>query len=299
MDNELVLLAPVTGQFRLDLSRFAARPGPHLVACWFPPAEGRVTEAFELLAAPEPLQSLNPGPRTVPLRKRNVDPNRDVFILMLLSIGLLFGALRVTYGFSLSRFLRFQMVTRERLDDVRGTGNTPFSTPLTLLLVFAFLLSFSLFVTMIHTKLENNLLSRYLFALSDADVTLRVGLYALVGLVFIAARYAFLWIIGYVFDLSAVVFVQYREFVQTLIFTGLYLPLIIVLHLALSVRAPALVLLLSNSVVFMLLGVLVVRTGLEIRRRQSLLNLQLFSYLCATEVIPLTILLKAIVFPAM
>ena len=77
---------------------------------------------------------------------------------------------------------------------------------------------------------------------------------------------------------------------------GLFLPMVMLLYLGLNQRLPETVLWVSNGVVSLLLVGTVWRVARTLHRKNSLLNLHLFSYLCATEVIPLIILLKLIVF---
>jgi hypothetical protein len=101
---------------------------------------------------------------------------------------------------------------------------------------------------------------------------------------------------GYIFDVTELVMVQYREFVRTILFMGLFLPLVMVLYLSLNQTLPEAVLWISNGVVSLMLIGTVARIARTLSRRVSLLNLHLFSYLCATEVIPLLVLLKVIVF---
>jgi hypothetical protein len=113
---------------------------------------------------------------------------------------------------------------------------------------------------------------------------------------FVIGKYLFLELMGYIFDVTDLVMVQYREFVRTILFMGLFLPLVMFLYLGLNQRLPETVLWVSNGVVSLLLIGTVLRVARTLHHKASLLNLHLFSYLCATEVIPLVILLKLIVF---
>jgi hypothetical protein len=75
----------------------------------------------------------------------------------------------------------------------------------------------------------------------------------------------------------------------------LLLPLVLLLYLGLNARWPGVVSL-ANGCVLLLLTATVLRVALTLHQRASLLNLHLFAYLCATEVLPLAVLLKLIVF---
>ena len=106
----------------------------------------------------------------------------------------------------------------------------------------------------------------------------------------------FLTLMGYIFDLTPLVSLQYREFVRTLLFMGIFFPLIMILYLAFNTVVPQLVLLISNIAVSTILIVTVLRIFYTLNKKFALRNLHLFSYICATEIIPLIILLKLIVF---
>lgn len=291
LDNRLVFVATKPGSYSLDLASFVQRSGRHLLAYWHPATAPDPSAFGEALSGQLPSADL-------PVIQRRVaaDPNREVFIVCLLVVGLLYGVLRVSFGISLSRFFRFQVVTRQSSEARSGLGSLP-STPLTVLFILAFALSFALLIVIVHTNLENGLIFRYLFPLSDLAVTVRVAVYTGLVFAFVLARYLFLYAMGYVFDLTALVRTQYREFVRTVLGAGVYLPPLILLHLALSDTMPTAVLQVSNTVLALLLLLAVGRSAVVLHHQRSLFNLHLFSYLCATEVIPLIVLLKLIVFP--
>jgi hypothetical protein len=137
---------------------------------------------------------------------------------------------------------------------------------------------------------------RRLFDVPESAIVVRVLLYAALIAAFVLGKYLFLELMGYIFDVTPLVIVQYREFVRTILFMGLFLPVVMLFYLALNQTLPEMVLWISNGVVSLMLVGTMLRITRTLHRRTSLLNLHLFSYLCATEVIPLTILLKLIVF---
>ena len=69
-----------------------------------------------------------------------------------------------------------------------------------------------------------------------------------------------------------------------------------VLYLGLNAYMPEMILVLSNVAVSLVLVLTILKVFITVNKKASVLNLHLFSYLCATEVIPLAILLKLIVF---
>lgn len=295
LDARLVFTAPASATYTLNLNRFVTNPGIYLLACWHPfaPPDPTAFLTGELVSAtPDAATTVVAQPRP----HLAADPNRNVFILLLLAVGLLYGTLRIAFGVSISRFLRLQIATRQGGELRLATGTLP-STPLTVLFVLGFSLSFALLIVIVHTRLENALIFRYLFPISDLDITLRVGLYTVLILAFVLLRYVFLYVVGYVFDLTTLVRVQYAAFIRTLLQTGVWIPVVILLHLVLSDIAPNAALRFSNALLALLLITIVARSGAALRTRDSLINLHLFSYLCATEVIPLIVLLRLIVFP--
>jgi hypothetical protein len=103
-------------------------------------------------------------------------------------------------------------------------------------------------------------------------------------------------ILGYTFGLEPLVNIQYREFLRTTLLAGLFLPLVLLLYLSLNGSFPnAVAWTASATIGFVLVGT-VLRVARTLHHHTSLLNLHLFAYLCATEVLPLLVLLKLIVF---
>ena len=101
---------------------------------------------------------------------------------------------------------------------------------------------------------------------------------------------------AYIFDVSGIVNTQYREFLRSILFMGMFLPFVMLLYLAFNQINPSVVLLCSTLAVSTLLILTVLRVGLTLNKKVPLQNLHLFSYLWATEVIPLAVMLKLIVF---
>lgn len=234
--------------------------------------------------------------KTLPRSMILTDVNRNVFIVLLLIVGLLYGTLRTAYGISLSRFLRLELATRQGGEVRLAIGALP-STPLTVLFGLGFALSLALLIVVAQSNFEASVVLRNLFPLSDSDILLRIGLYTGLVLTFVLVRFVFLSIVGYVFDLTALVGVQYAAFVRTLLLAGAYIPPTIMLHLVLAAEAPTVARRLSDLLLALLLLAVVVRSFVALRARYSLLNLHLFAYLCATEVIPFLVLFRLIVSP--
>jgi hypothetical protein len=90
--------------------------------------------------------------------------------------------------------------------------------------------------------------------------------------------------------------VQYREFLRTTLLAGLVFPAVLLLYLGLNTGHPQAVAVAASSAIALVLVGTVLRVGHTLHQHASLLNLHLFAYLCATEVLPLLVLLKLIVF---
>jgi hypothetical protein len=101
---------------------------------------------------------------------------------------------------------------------------------------------------------------------------------------------------GYIFGLEQIVQAQFSEFLRSLLFMGLFLPVVMLLYLALNNTVPETILTVSSLAVLLVLVITVFRVFATVNKKTSVINLHLFSYLCATEVIPLAIMLKFIVF---
>ncbi|WP_165370501.1 DUF4271 domain-containing protein [Hymenobacter persicinus] len=299
LDNRLVFTASRPASYTLDLAELlpkTERLGNHLLCVWQPEVppnlasftnatvvpvaqSGKGTATAALLAQPRPLGH----------------QGQNVFLCFLLVIGLLYGGIRATYQPGFARIYQFEGLWSKQSND-QDFLTKPTLTWLNLLLVMVFALSFALLLVAIHTNIQTIVILRRLFDVPESAIVLRVLLYAALIAGFVLGKYLFLELMGYIFDVTPLVMVQYREFVRTILFMGLFLPLVMLLYLGLNQTLPETVLWVSNGVVSLMLVGTVVRIARTLHRRASLLNLHLFSYLCATEVIPLVILLKLIVF---
>jgi len=171
----------------------------------------------------------------------------------------------------------------------------PAFTWLNLGLVMLFSLSLALLLTALHTDFSSLPLLQGVFNVPDSAIFVRVLLYTSLILAFIFSKYVLVELLSYIFDLRALVNLHYREFLRTTLLLGLPLPIVLLFYLGLNAHWP-LVVELANGFVLLLLTFTVLRVGRTLHQRASLLNLHLFAYLCATEVLPLAVLLKLIVF---
>jgi hypothetical protein len=298
LDNRLVFTAASPASYTVDLASLLPaqeRSGAHLLCVWqpeVPPNLASFTNAAVVplahtgKASPPTLQA-QPRPRG--------HQGQNVFLCFLLLIGLLYGGIRANYQPGFARIYQFEGLWSKQAND-QDFLTKPTITWLNLLLVLVFALSFALLLVAIHTNIQSIVILRRLFDVPESAIVLRVLLYAALVAGFVLGKYLFLELMGYIFDVTPLVMVQYREFVRTILFMGLFLPLVMLLYLGLNQTLPEAVLWISNGVVSLMLVGTVVRIARTLHQRASLLNLHLFSYLCATEVIPLVILLKLIVF---
>jgi len=298
LDNRLVFTARVPASYTVDLSLLlptGSLAGPHLLCVWQPDA----TPDLASFSNAVPVVAAKPGaaaPASLAAQPRpRGHQGQNVFVGFLLLIGLCYGGLRATYQPGFTRIYQ--------LEGLWGKGAAeqdflikPTLTWLNLVLVLLFSLSFALLLVAIHTNIQSIVILRRLFDVAESAIMVRVLLYTLLVAGFVLGKYLFLELLGYIFDVTELVTIQYREFIRTILFMGLFLPVVMLLYLGLNQRLPETVLWVSNGVVSLLLVGTLLRVARTLHRKTSLLNLHLFSYLCATEVIPLIILLKLIVF---
>ena len=109
-------------------------------------------------------------------------------------------------------------------------------------------------------------------------------------------KYLYISLLAYTFDLRELAAVQYREFLRTTLLAGLFLPFVLLLYLGLNGRHPTAVASTAAAVITLVLVGAVLRVLHTVHQRASLLNLHLFAYLCATEILPLLVLLRLLVF---
>jgi hypothetical protein len=299
INNQLVFTADSVASYTVDLTRlyrFPKTEGRYLLCIWHPTGQPDFATFKNQTAIPVTTFSATiakTGP--VSWTKTRINHNYNAFIIFLLLIGLIYGSLRTNYAsdfqslFRVSNFLRHSALEE-------GFLAKPISSWSSILFVVAFSLSFALLIVAIHTNIQNIVIFNRLFSVSETDITSRILFYTLLIFAFVILKLLFLTLMGYIFDLTPLVSLQYREFVRTLLFMGIFFPLIMIVYLAFNTVVPQGVLLISNVAVSTILIVTALRIFYTLNKKFSLRNLHLFSYICATEIIPLIILLKLIVF---
>lgn len=297
LNNRLIFKADSTANYTLDLARFSrgAEPveGKFLLTVWHPGQQPNVGTFRNVPLVADTKQQPDQRPFSVQVREY---VNQNAFIIFMLLIGLIYGLLRVSYPadfrsqFDLNRFLR-----SNPQEDLYTVGK-PVGAVSNMLFVLAFSLSMALLIAAIHTNIQHVRLFNRLFPVSEADITTKILFYTLLIFSIVLLKYIFLKVMSFVFGLEQLVQLQYREFLRSLLFMGLFLPLVMLLYLSLNMMMPEKILLISSLAVSLLLVITILRVFYTVNKKASVINLHLFSYLCATEVIPLAIMLELIVF---
>lgn len=300
LDNQLLFTAPAAGRYTLDLGTRvpAARQGrPHLLAVWQPDGYP-VLSTFSADAA-VPVAAATAGPTATagigPARLRLPPAQaQNVLLLFLLLLGVLYGIVRGAFPAALDPVLQ--------VSELGGVSNEPQAflsrpafTALNLVLVVLFSLSLALLLTALHTDFSSLPLLRQLLDVPESAVVARVLLYTVLVMSFVLVKFLLVELMSYIFDLRELVNAHYREFLRTTLLLGLGLPLVLLLYLGLNARWPAVVQV-ANGSVLVLLTLTVLRVAHTLHQRASLFNLHLLAYLCATEILPIAVLLKLIVF---
>ncbi len=297
IDNQLIFTARTATVYSLDLARLLPvqlAPGTHLLAVWQP-------EGFPALASFSGVSPSGAGPGQPEAHAGQAQPRlpgpqgQNIYLGFLLVLGLSYGAVRTTYQPGLARIFQ--------IEELFGTGSDqqafltkPAFSLLNLLLVLLFALSFALLLTAIHTDLQNLPLLRRVFDVPETAIVARIVLYTAIITLFVFGKYVYVGVLGYIFGLQPLVNIQYREFLRTTLLAGLFLPLVLLLYLSLNGSFPRSVAWAASTAIGIVLVGTVLRIARTLHRQASLLNLHLFAYLCATEVLPLLVLLKLIVF---
>jgi hypothetical protein len=297
LDNQLLFSADSSAVYTIDLVErlkgTAPAKGLSLLCIWHPTDQPNYT-AFANAQEEEEVTTAAPEARTLVNLVRE-DRNQNAFILFLLLIGLIYGSLKVSFPadfnslFRISNFVRTSTLEEGFLAKPIGSWSIVF-------FIVAFSLSFALLIVAIHTDLQQIYLFNRLFSFSETDIVSRIFFYSLLTFLFFILKYLFLRLMGFIFDLSSLVRTQYREFVRSTLFMGVFLPVIMLLYLTLNAAIPTTVLLISNVAVSILLITTSLRIFRTLNKKAPLLNLHLFSYICATELIPLMVILKLVVF---
>lgn len=297
LDNQLIFTARAAATYSLDLAQLLpaqASAGTHLLAVWQP--NGSPALASFVGKKPQTAVMGTLGTLVGAAQPRLPGPQgQNVYLGFLLVLGLSYGAVRSTYQPGLARIFQVEELFG-RGGDQQAFLAKPAFTLLNLLLVLLFALSFALLLTAIHTDLQNLPLMRRFFDVPETAIVARVLLYTAVITTFVFGKYVYVGLLGYTFGLQPLVNIQYREFLRTTLLAGLFLPVVLLLYLSLNGTYPRAVAGVASGVVGTVLVGTVLRVARTLHRHASLLNLHLFAYLCATEVLPLLVLLKLIVF---
>ncbi|GAA4046054.1 hypothetical protein GCM10022409_35140 [Hymenobacter glaciei] len=298
LDNQLVFTASASTTYAFDLALLLPSqlaPGRHLLAVWQPDGSPALASFSGVAAVASASATGLPKVAGLALPRLPAPQGQNVYLGFLLLLGLSYGAIRSTYQPGLARI--FQI---EELFGVSGDQSAflvkPAFSLLNLLLVVLFALSFGLLLTAIHTDLQNLPLLRQFINVPESAIVGRVVLYTAIITSFVFGKYLFLSLMAYIFGLQPLVDVQYREFLRTTLLVGLILPLVLLLYLSLNGTFPQAVAWAASIAIGLVLVGTVLRVARTLHRHASLLNLHLFAYLCATEVLPLLVVLKLIVF---
>ncbi|AWM33822.1 DUF4271 domain-containing protein [Hymenobacter nivis] len=296
VDNQLIFTADQIGPYTFDLAQrlpAGLAPGTHLLGVWQPGGSPALASFTAAAAAPPDA----PPDTTAKIAQiRAPDPlGQNVLLSFLLVLGLLYGGVRATYQPGLARVFRFDELFGNTPEQGTFLARPAFSL-LNMLLVLLFGLSFALLLIALHTGLENLPLVRQFVAVPERAIVARVLLYAALIAGFVLGKYLYVSLLAYTFDLRELVAVQYREFLRTTLLAGLFLPFVLLLYLGLNSSYPAAVAGTAAAVIALVLVGTVLRVLHTVHQRASLLNLHLFAYLCATEILPLLILLRLLVF---
>ncbi|WP_208129832.1 DUF4271 domain-containing protein [Hymenobacter sp. BT559] len=300
LDNQLQFTAQRAGRFSLDLAAVVppARLGQsHLLAVWQPdgyPVLSSFSAEVGRPAQPVAAAVAHATPLS-PLQLRlPAGQGTSALLLFLLVLGLLYGVVRSAYPAGLARILQVNELFGSA-NDPQNFLTRPAFTWLNMGLVLLFSLSLALLLTALHTDFSSLPLFQQVFDVPESAIVARVFVYTGLILSFVLGKYLLVELLSYIFDLRLLVNLHYREFLRTTLMLGLLLPVVLLLYLGLNARWPGIVGL-ANGCVLLLLTATVLRVARTLHQRASLLNLHLFAYLCATEVLPLAVLLKLIVF---
>ena len=300
LDNQLQYTATKAGRFSLDLAATvpADRLGqPHLLAVWQPEGYPALSSfSAEVSPIAQPVATTATAATRLPHLQLRVPPSQgtNVLLVFLLVLGVLYGVVRSAYPAGLARILQVNELFGSSADP-QNFLTRPAFTWLNVGLVLLFSLSLALLLTALHTDFSSLPLFQQVFDVPESAIAARVLVYTGLILSFVIGKYLLVELLSYIFDLRLLVNLHYREFLRTTLLLGLLLPVVLLLYLGLNARWPGVVSL-ANGCVLLLLTATVLRVARTLHQRASLLNLHLFAYLCATEVLPLAVLLKLIVF---
>lgn len=207
----------------------------------------------------------------------------DVYILCYLLILSLLAILKTRYPRRFSEFFSFNyMLPNNASDDLVIKS---LSTPG---LLFILINSFA--IALIYL-LTNHFLTNSGFSPTYVSLSYFLKL-AFFVILFFTAKFVFMKIIGWIYNIEAIVKIQFFELVKVL----LNFNILIVSLLVISLSFPFFEHRFSSSIfiylVLFVFLIVVLRNSFLIFKLSGFRNLYLFSYLCTTEILPFVIMIK-------
>ena len=293
LNNRLVFRAHRAGEHTVDLSNLAGLVNPSNGKMLF--TISHPTELPAYWSYHTPFTHANPSESAVSEaqpRLLKTEKEQYTYIFFLLGLGFLYGFLRVNYGTDWAAIYNPAFLKRLATEDT--FYKKPIGSVSSFLFLLAFALSMSLATIAVQRNLQETLTLGRVFEDNRSGVVSSIVLGTAVVIVAMLLKLVFLQLVAFIFNYQKLVPIQYREFIRSSMFFGIGLPVILVLYLSFGQAGQAQVGLAANGMLMLLLTVPMVRVLYLVGSRYRLADVQLFCYLCATEIIPLAIILKII-----
>jgi hypothetical protein len=218
--------------------------------------------------------------------EREKTPGENIYIILFLLILFLFAFVKNKYYRRFSEFYDFTKLLPSSLgDDNNNLVLDVFSLP-SVLFILINSLSWALLMATLGGKQYNY----------DLSTISGLGLVIFIIIVIYFLKYFYLEIMGWIFNLKQLVKVQFFELVKVSLKINLFLvPLVIVAFYSKGRIGE-----ISNKFFLYILlfcfFISLIRASSLIFKLTAFRNIYLFSYLCTTEILPLVIIIKLILF---
>ncbi len=289
-DGHLTQCYDQPGNYTIDLSAYDTLETALWLTFHHPQSAYDHVSAVQLIRADAASPALaDRAPPALEPRRRPTLPGREFVTLALLLLGTGYVAVRRVAGPGFQAFFRLSRFFTDRVSDYSGDRRMGVTS---LLLILLNCLTIGLVFYALQQYYEQATWLGFLRILRRMSVVGQVLYLALLVLSYYGLQLVIIYLFGWLFRLRGVAAAHYFEFIRFTTFTGLALALLVLALFNVQSYTPAQLVPVVGGVAAALLLSRILKVGLLLGKSASYHILYLFSYLCATELIPIFIIIK-------
>lgn len=229
------------------------------------------------------------GQSSLQPQRRSTLPGREFVTIALLLLGIGYAAVRRVAGPGFQAFFRLSRFFTDHVSDYSGDRRMGATS---LLLILLNCLTIGMVLYALQQSYEQAAWLGFLRTVRRMSILGQVLYLALLVLSYYGLQLVVIYLFGWLFQLRGVAAAHYFEFIRFTTFTGLAMALLVIALFNVQAYTPAQLMPVVGGVAATLLLLRVLKVGILLGKSASYHILYLFSYLCATELIPIFIVIK-------